>query len=78
MNTVQTYAQSTGGATPLEPTAQTLQQQLEALQNVVLTLDNSTFRSKYSYVATAGEQQLNQALAQVIRELDPLLLEALA
>ncbi|RZM12335.1 MAG: hypothetical protein EOO88_45760 [Pedobacter sp.] len=78
MKTVQNYAPSTGGATPIEPTAQTLQQQLETLQNVVLTLDNPTFRSTYSYVATASEQQLNQALAQVIGELDPLLKEALA
>ncbi|MBO0952839.1 hypothetical protein [Fibrella forsythiae] len=78
MNTVQTYAQSTGGATPLEPTAQTLQQQLETLQNVVLTLDNPTFRLKYSYVAMASEQQLSQTLARVIGELDPLLIEALA
>lgn len=78
MNTVQTYAQSAGGATPLEPTAQTLQQQLETLQNVVLTLDNPTFRLKYNYVAMMSEQQLNQALARVIGELDPLLVEALA
>ncbi|MBO0953260.1 hypothetical protein [Fibrella forsythiae] len=78
MNTVQNYAQSTGGATPLEPTAQTLQQQLETLQNVVLTLNNPMFKAKYSYVATASEQQLSQALARMIGELDPLLLEALA
>ncbi|MBO0952934.1 hypothetical protein [Fibrella forsythiae] len=51
--------------------------QIEALQNVVLTLDNPTFRLKYSYVTTASEQQLSQALAQVIGELDPLLVEAL-
>ncbi|RYF73781.1 MAG: hypothetical protein EOO39_09840 [Cytophagaceae bacterium] len=78
MNTVQTYVQSMGGATPLEPTAQTLHQQLETLQNVVLTLDNQMFRQKYSYVATVSEQRLSQALAQVIGELDPLLIEALA
>lgn len=52
--------------------------QIETLQNVVLTLDNPTFRAKYSYVATASEQQLSQALARVIGELDPLLIEALA
>ncbi|MBO0952990.1 hypothetical protein [Fibrella forsythiae] len=77
MNTVQNYAQSPGGATPLEHTAQTIQQQLEILQNVVLTLDNPTFRSKYSYVVMASEQQLNQALTRMIGELDPLLIEAL-
>lgn len=48
------------------------------IQGVVLTLDNPTFRVKYSYVATASEQQLSQALARVIGELDPLLVEALA
>ncbi|MBO0953232.1 hypothetical protein [Fibrella forsythiae] len=78
MNTVQNYAHSMGGATPIESIAQTLQQQLETLQNVVLTLGNPTFRAKYSYVATASEQQLSQALAEVIVELDPLLVEALA
>ncbi|MBO0953121.1 hypothetical protein [Fibrella forsythiae] len=78
MNTAQNYAQSTGGATSVEPTAQTLQQQLETLQNVVLTLDNPTFRAKYRYVATVNEHKLSQALAKVIGELDPLLVEALA
>ena len=77
MNTVQNYARSTGGATPVEPTAQTLQQQLETLQNVVLTLYNPTFREKYSYVTTASVQQLNKEMTRMIGELDPLILEAL-
>ncbi|MBO0953032.1 hypothetical protein [Fibrella forsythiae] len=81
MNTVQNYVQSTGGATPLEPTTQTLatiKAQLETLQNVVLTLENPAFRLRYSYVATLSEHRLEQDLTRVIGELDPLLVEAIA
>ncbi|MBO0953294.1 hypothetical protein [Fibrella forsythiae] len=48
------------------------------LRNVVLTLGNSTFRLKYSYVTTVSEQQLSQALSRVTGELYPMLVEALA
>ncbi|MEZ0611981.1 hypothetical protein ACAW74_25945 [Fibrella sp. WM1] len=78
---MQTYARPATLASPFEPAAQplpTLQQQVDTLQNIVLTLSNPHFRLYYGYSATMGEIHLQAALARVLDRMDPLVMEALA
>ncbi|MEZ0612008.1 hypothetical protein ACAW74_26080 [Fibrella sp. WM1] len=78
MNTVQKYPAIALQATPTEQPAPSLQQQVDTLQNIALTLANPHFRQYYGYSATMGEIQLQAALSRVLDRIDPLVLEALA